>query len=314
MRVFLAGATGAIGKRLVPLLVNAGHVVAATTRRAGRAPGLRAVGAEPVVVDALDRDAIRAAVMAARPEVIVHQLTAIPERFNFARFDRAFTPTNRLRTEATDHLLAAAQMAGTRRIVAQSFAGWPYARTGEWVKSENDPLDPDPPPAFRNTLAAIRHLETAVLNTKGVDGVVLRYGAFYGPGTAIGAGGALLDDIRRRRVPIVGGGTGMWSFVHIDDAARVTASAIGRGAPGIYNVVDDEPARVAEWLPFLAAALGAKTPRRIPAIIARLAIGRHGVAMMTDVRGASNAKAKRELAWHPQYASWRTGFTTGLSN
>jgi nucleoside-diphosphate-sugar epimerase len=205
-------------------------------------------------------------------------------------------------------------MAGTRRIVAQSFAGWPYARTEGWVKSEDDPLDSNPPPAFRNTLAAIRHLETAVLNATGIDGVVLRFGAFYGPGTSIGEGGALLNDIRRRRIPIVGAGTGIWSFVHIDDAARATASAIGQGTPGIYNIVDDEPARVAEWLPFLAATLGAKTPPRIPAIIARLAIGRHGIAMMTDVRGASNAKAKRELAWQPRYASWRTGFTSGLTD
>lgn len=208
MRVFLAGATGAIGKRLVPLLVASGHSVAATTRRAERAPGLRAMGAEPVVVDALDRDAIHAAVMTARPDVIVHQLTAIPERFNFLRFDRAFTATNRLRTEGTNHLLAAAQMAGTRRIVAQSFAGWPYARTEGWVKSEDDPLDSNPPPAFRNTLAAIRHLETAVLNATGIDGVVLRFGAFYGPGTSIGEGGALLNDIVDAAFPLSAQGPG----------------------------------------------------------------------------------------------------------
>jgi nucleoside-diphosphate-sugar epimerase len=223
-------------------------------------------------------------------------------------FDRDFALTNRLRSEGTDHLLAAAQASGARRFVAQSFAGWPYARAGATVKSEEDPLDPDPPAAFRRTLAAIRHLEDAVLGAHGVDGVVLRYGAFYGPGTSLGEGGAHLETVRRRRFPIVGSGAGVWSFVHIDDAAAATAAAVERGAPGVYNVVDDEPAPVAEWLPALAAAHGAKPPLHVPAFVGRLVAGAHTVALMTEIRGASNAKARRELGWQPRYPSWREGF------
>jgi 2-alkyl-3-oxoalkanoate reductase len=312
MRIFVAGATGVLGRRLVPLLVEGGHQVTAMTRTAGKAAGLRQAGAEPVVADALDRDAVAAAVAAARPEVVVHQLTDLAGTTSFRRFDREFAATNRLRTEGTDHLVAAARAAGARRLVAQSFAGWPFARVGGPVKTEDDPLDPDPPAELRRTLEAIRHLEAAVLGAEGLEGVVLRYGGFYGPGTSAGEGGFMLDDLRRRRFPMVGAGTGVWSFVHIDDAAAATAAAVERGAPGIYQIVDDEPAPVSAWLPVLAAAAGARPPRRVPAWVARLLAGEHAVVLMTEVRGASNAKARRELGWRPAHPSWRQGFLNGL--
>ncbi|HSK35923.1 MAG TPA: NAD(P)-dependent oxidoreductase [Actinomycetota bacterium] len=312
MRIFVAGATGALGRRLVPLLVGDGNQVTAMTRSPGKAAGLRAAGAEPVVADALDRDAVLLAVAAARPEVVVHQLTDLATTTNLRRFDAGFAATNRLRTEGTDHLLAAARAAGTRRFVAQSFAGWPFARLGGPVKTEDDPLDPDPPAELRRTLDAIRQLEAAVLGAEGIEGVVLRYGGFYGPGTSAGAGGYMLDDLRRRRFPIVGAGTGVWSFIHIDDAAAATAAAVERGAPGIYQIVDDDPAPVSDWLPALAAAAGAKPPRRVPVWLARLLGGEHAVVLMTEVRGASNATARRELGWTPAYRSWRQGFRTGL--
>jgi len=244
------------------MLLEAGHEVVGTTRSADRAESIRTAGAEPAVADALDRDAVLAAVHGAEPEVIVHELTALPSRFDTRRFDRTFEMTNRLRTEGTDHLLKAARETGVRRVVVQSFAGWPYERRGGPVKTEADPLDPDPPKTMRATLAAIRHLEAAVLTRDEPEGVVLRYGGFYGPGTGVGA---MLDDVRRRRFPIVGEGTGVWSFVHVEDAARATRAAVERGRPGIYNVVDDEPARVSEWLPYLAEVIGAKPPRRVPA-------------------------------------------------
>lgn len=314
MRVFLAGATGAVGKSLVPILVRAGHSVTGTTRSEEKAGALRAAGADAAIVDALDRAAVAAAVARAKPDVIVHELTAIPPALDLRRFAKQFQLTNRLRTTGADNLLAAAQSAGVRRFVAQSYAGWPYARIGGPVKTESDPLDSDPPPALRESLKAIQYLESAVLHASGMDGLVLRYGGFYGPGNAIGENGAIVEQVRKRRVPIIGGGTGVWSFIHIDDAASATAAAIERGAPGIYNIVDDEPAPVAEWLPALARALGAKPPLRLPAWLGRLAIGEHGVVMMTDVRGASNEKAKRELGWSPRWPTWRDGFSGGLSN
>ena len=312
MRIFVAGATGALGRRLVPLLVEGGHQVTGMTRTPGKAAGLRAAGAEPVVADALDREAVLRAVTAARPEVVVHQLTALATTTSFRRFDQQFALTNRLRTEGTDHLLEAARAAGARRFVAQSFAGWPFARVGGPVKTEDDPLDPDPPAQLRRTLEAIRHLEAAVLGAEGIEGVVLRYGGFYGPGTSAGAGGYMLEDLRRGRFPIVGAGTGVWSFIHIDDAAAATVAAIERGAPGIYQIVDDDPAPVSEWLPALADAIGARPPRRVPAWLARLLAGEHAVVLMTEIRGASNAKARRELGWRPVHRSWRQGFRDGL--
>ena len=314
MRIFVAGATGALGRRLVPLLVRGGHQVTGMTRTAGKAAGLRAAGAEPVVADALDRDAVLRAVVAAHPEVVVHELTALAGMTDFRRLDEGFALTNRLRTEGTDHLLAAARAAGSRRFVAQSFAGWPFARVGGPVKTEDEPLDPDPPAQLRRTLDAIRHLEAAVVGAEGIEGVVLRYGGFYGPGTSAGEGGFMLEDLRRRRFPLVGAGTGVWSFVHIDDAATATVAAVERGAPGIYQIVDDDPAPVSEWLPALAAAIGARPPRRVPAWVARLAGGTHGVVLMTEARGASNAKARRELGWRPAWPSWRQGFRDGLGD
>jgi 2-alkyl-3-oxoalkanoate reductase len=300
MRIFVAGATGAIGARLVPQLVERGHEVIGTSRSDGKAAGLRAQGAEPVVLDVLDPHAVREAVLAARPEAIVHQATALAGLSEFKNFDRSFAQTNRLRVEGTDALLAAAREAGVGRFVGQSYAGWPYARQGGPVKTEEDPLDPTPVTAMSETLAAIRHLEEAVV---GADGIALRYGGFYGS-----PGDAQLELVRKRRFPIVGDGGGIWSFVHLDDAAAATVLALERGKPGIYNVVDDEPAPVREWLPALAAAIGARPPRRVPRWLARLLAGEAGVALMTEIRGASNAKAKRELGWTLRYPSWREGF------
>jgi 2-alkyl-3-oxoalkanoate reductase len=312
MRIFVAGATGAIGRRLVPLLVANGHTVIGTARTAGKADALRAAGARPEVLDALDRDAVREALIRAEPEVVVHQLTALAGFTDFRKFDEGFAATNRLRTEATDNLIAGMMEVGVRRLVAQSFAGWPHERVGGPVKTEDDPLDQDPPGALRRTLEAIRYLERAVLHTDGVQGTVLRYGGFYGPGTSLGEGGFQLEVVRRRRFPIVGAGTGVTSFIHIDDAATATLAAIERRIPGLYNIVDDDPAPVAEWLPALAVAIGAEPPRRVPVWVARLFAGEHGVVMMTEARGASNAKAKRDLGWQPEYSSWREGFRRGL--
>jgi nucleoside-diphosphate-sugar epimerase len=313
MKVFVAGATGAIGKRLVPLLLADGHEVVGSTRSAERANALRASGAEVVVMDGLDADAVMRAVGAAQPEVIVHELTALSSFKHLKRFDDEFAVTNRLRTEGLDHLLAAARANGVRRVIAQSFTGWPNLRAGGPVKTEEDPLDPSPPAAMTKTLGAIRYLEDR-LAAGDFEGLALRYGSLYGPGTSIGEGGDYPALIRKRQLPIIGDGGGVWSFVHVDDAAAATVAAVERGAPGIYNIVDDEPAPVAEWLPCLARALNAKPPRHLPVWLGRLLVGEAGVSMMTQIRGASNAKAKRELRWRPCYASWRVGFWDGLSD
>jgi nucleoside-diphosphate-sugar epimerase len=312
MRIFIAGATGAVGSSLVPMLVAGGHHVTGSTRSAGKVKQLRAAGAEPAVLDALDRDAVMAAVTAAKPDVVVHQLTALSGPMNLRRFDRSFATTNRLRTEATDHLLAAARAAGAHRYVVQSYTGWVNERTGGPVKTEDDPLDPQPAAVAREVLAALRRLEHTVTTANDVEGVVLRYGNFYGPDTSLGEGGEVLDMIRRRRLPVVGDGTGVWSFVHIDDVARATVAAVEHGPPGMYNIVDDEPAPVHEWLPYLARVIGAKPPLRLPAWLARPLLGEQGILLMTEVRGSSNAKAKRMLDWAPRYASWRQGFRYGL--
>ncbi len=308
MKVFVAGATGAMGRQLVPLLLAAGHEVHGMTRSEGKRAMLQELGATPVVADALDPDQAAQAVGIARPDVIVHQLTAIPATLDMRHFDRDFALTNRLRTEGTDHLLSAAQAIGVRRFVAQSYGAWPYARDGGPVKSEEDPLDPAPPREMRESLAAIRHVEQAVLGAAWTEGIVLRYGAFYGPGTSMAPGAEQLELVRRRKFPLVGDGAGVWSFVHIADAAEATVAAVASGARGVYNVVDDDPAPVAEWLPALAQELGAKKPMRVPRLIGRLFAGEAGVVMMTELRGASNAKAKRELAWRPAHPSWREGF------
>jgi nucleoside-diphosphate-sugar epimerase len=311
MRIFLAGASGALGTQLIPRLLANRHHVTATTRSAAKAQTLRDAGAEPVVLDALDRDAVVAAVTAARPDAIVHQLTALSDLSKLRNFDAAFAQTNRLRTEGTDHLLAGARAAGVERFVAQSFTSWPYARTGGPVKSEDDPLDQDPPSDQRESLAAIKRLEALVTEA---GGIALRYGGFYGPGTSVAPGGDQVEMIRKRRFPIVGDGGGMWSLVHIADAATATVAALERGAPGIYNIVDDEPAPVREWLPALAAAAGAPAPRRIPRWLARIAAGAAITTMSTESRGASNAKAKRELGWELAYPSWLQGFPAVLAS
>jgi nucleoside-diphosphate-sugar epimerase len=261
---------------------------------------------EPVA-DGLDPEQVAEAVARTQPEVIVHQLTAI-SAFDTRHFDREFALTNRLRTEGTDHLLSAGRAVGVRRFVAQSYAAWPYARTGGPVKSEDEPLDPSPPREMRESLAAIRYLEEAVVGADWTDGIVLRYGAFYGPGTSMYPGGESFEIVRKRKFPVVGDGRGVWSFVHIADAAEATVAAVERGTPGIYNVVDDEPAPVAEWLPALAQRIGAPSPWRVPKLVGRVFAGEAGAVMMTEIRGASNTKAKRELGWTPRHPSWREGF------
>ena len=307
MKVLVAGGSGAIGAQLVPQLAEAGHEVAVITRSEAKQDGIRALGATPVVADALDPDQVALAVARSEPEVIVHQLTAIAG-VNPRRFDSDFALTNRLRTEGTDHLLAAGRAVGVRRFVAQSYCAWPYARTGGAVKTEADPLDPTPAREMRESLAAIRHLEDGVLGATWTTGIVLRYGAFYGPGTSLYPGGEQFEMVRQRKYPLVGDGGGVWSFVHIVDAARATVAAVEHGERGIFNIADDDPAPVAEWLPALAHILGAKPPRRVPKFVGRMFAGEAGAVMMTDIRGASNEKAKRELGWRPQYPSWRQGF------
>jgi nucleoside-diphosphate-sugar epimerase len=307
MRVFLAGATGAMGKQLVPRLVAAGHEVTGMTRSESKRAALRELGATPVVADALNADQVVEAVAKAEPEAIIHQLTAISDP-DLRHFDRSFAQTNRLRTEGTDYLLAAGRAVGVERFIAQSFTSWPYARTGGPVKTEEDPLDPTAPNGMQESLDAIRHLESSVIGADWTVGIVLRYGGFYGPGTSLAPGGQQIEMVRKRRFPVVGDGGGVWSFVHIADAAEATVAALDRGERGFYNVVDDDPAPVAEWLPVLADKVGAPKPWRVPRWIGRLAAGESGVVMMTEIRGASNAKAKRELGWAPAHATWREGF------
>jgi len=309
MKILVAGATGALGKQLVPRLVAEGHDVAGTTRSASKLELLRSLGATGVVADVLDPDQVARVVAEAEPEVIIHQLTALNRSFDVRHFDRTFAETNRLRTEATDHLLAAGRATGVKRFIAQSFAGWPFARTGGLVKTEDDPLDPAPPGPMRETLDAIRYLERAVTGAGWTEGIVLRYGGFYGPGTSLSPeGGAQLELIRERKFPLVGDGGGVWSFVHIADAAEATVAAVTRGRRGIYNIVDDDPAPVAQWLPAAASAVGAPPPRHVPRWLGRLVAGEAGTVMMTEVRGASNEKAMRELGWQPRHRSWREGF------
>jgi len=320
MKVFVAGATGVLGRALVPQLVARGHEVVGMTRSASKQDLVRSLGARPVVADALDPDAVAQAVASAEPEVIVHQLTALSGQMSVRearRPDRshAATMTNRLRTEATDHLLAAARAVGARRIVAQSFGAFRFAHTGGPVLTEADPLDPnDPPAALRTVQAGYLYLEQAVTTIEWGEGLALRYGGFYGPGTGISLApdAVMAEPIRKRRFPIVGDGGGIVSYVHVEDAAAATAVAVERGRPGVYYVVDDDPAPVREWLPVLASALEAKPPRRVPRWVGRLAAGEAATAMLTETKGASNEKAKRELGWQPRYASWRQGFAQGL--
>jgi 2-alkyl-3-oxoalkanoate reductase len=305
MRVFVAGASGAIGALLVPQLIQRGHEVIGTSRSPESAERVRANGAEPIVLDLLDPRAVRNAVVEARPDAIVHQATALTDVQFSKNLDRTFAQTNRLRREGTDALLAAAREAGALRFVAQSFANFRYAREGGPVKSEDDPLDPAPVETMRETSAAMTYLDEAVL---AAGGIALRYGSFYGA-----SNDGLLEPVRKRQVPIVGNGGGVSSFIHLDDAAAATVLALEHDGPAIYNIVDDEPAPVREWLPVLANALGAKPPRRFPVWLARLFAGEAGVMLGTEARGASNAKAKRELGWTPRYPSWRHGFAQAYS-
>ena len=314
MKIFIAGATGVLGRRLVPLLVERGHDVTGMTRSPGKRELLQRLGASPVVADALDPDAVGSAISAAEPEVVVHQLTALSDLSGFRNFERAFAPNARLRGEGTDILLSASRAAGVQRFVAQCYGGFLLARGDKKILTEEDPLDPDPPVAFRNMLRADRHLEAVVTGASWTEGIALRYGAFYGPGTSMSTRppGLQSELVRKRQYPIIGDGSGYCSFIHIDDAATATVAAIERGRRGVYHVTDDEPARASEWLPALAAALGARPPLRIPKWLGRLAAGPAAAIMMTETRGASNAKARRELAWEPHFRSWREGFVHGL--
>lgn len=307
MRVFVAGATGAMGKQLVPRLVAAGHEVTGMTSQEANRGLVTDLGATPVVADALDADQVAEAVGRANPEVIVHQLTSIGA-VDLRHMDRSFARTNRLRTEGTDHLLSAGHAVGVKRFVAQSAIYGFYARTGGPVKTEDDPLDPTPPRDMAETLAAVRHLEDAVLGASWTEGIVLRYGAFYGPNTSMTAGSEQFEMVEKRKFPLVGTGAGVWSFIHIADAAEATVAAVDRGKPGIYNIVDDDPAPVSQWLPSLADTLGAKKPMHVPRFVGRLFAGEVGAVFMTEIRGASNAKAKRDLGWQPAHPSWRQGF------
>jgi 2-alkyl-3-oxoalkanoate reductase len=308
MRVFVAGAAGAVGRRLVPVLVARGHDVTGTVRTAAKRREIEAMGARAVTMDGLDARSVGEAVARAEPEVIVHEMTAISGKPNFRDFDAWFAATSELRTVGTDNLLAAAAATSVRRFVAQSYAGWTNEKTGGWVKSETDNLDTDPLPKQRKTLAAIRYLEQAVLAAP-LEGYVLRYGGFYGPG----ASEEMIEVVRKRMLPVIGSGAGVTSFLHIDDAAGATAVAVETTAPpGLYNITDDEPAAAKDWVPALAAAVGAKPPLHVPAWLGRIAAGPVPVAMMTTARGSSNAKAKQVLGWRPIWPTWRDGFANGL--
>jgi nucleoside-diphosphate-sugar epimerase len=309
MRIFVAGATGAVGRRLVPRLLARGHSVVGTTRSRDKARALEALGAEAVVVDGLDAAGIGEAVARAEPDAIIHQMTALAGKPDLRRFDKWFAGTNALRTRGTENLLAAAQATGVKRVVVQSFIGWNNARTGGPVKTESDPLDPEPLKWQRESLAAIRFIETTVPAAP-LDGIVLRYGALYGPGGS----DDLVELVKARKFPLVGDARGVWSFTHVDDAATAAIVAAEQGGNGVYNVVDDEPAPTAVWLPALAESVGAKPPHRVPVWLARIVAGEVPVRWMTEGRGASNARFKADFGWEPIWSSWRDGFRHALSD
>jgi nucleoside-diphosphate-sugar epimerase len=310
VKVFVAGASGAIGRPVVPRLVAAGHEVTGMTRRAERAEEIRAAGAEATVCDVFDAERLREVVAAAAPEIVVHLLTALPPRFK-PRSDY-LAATNRVRTEGTRNLVAAAEGAGARRLIAESVAFF-YAPEGDWVKDETAPLFSQAPGNFGEGLLALEDLESQVLGAENIEGLILRYGWLYGPGTYYARGGSLAEDTRKRRSPVVGPGTGVFSFIHVEDAADATVAAVERGDPGVYNIVDDDPAPMHEWVPAYAEALGAKAPRRVPVWLARLLAGKAMAETAVTLRGGSNAKAKRELGWQPAHPSWRQGFRESLS-
>jgi nucleoside-diphosphate-sugar epimerase len=313
-RIFIAGATGVLGRSLVPLLVQRGHSVVGMTRSNAKRQLLEQMGARPVVADALDPDAVGRAISEAAPDVVMHQLTALSDLRNFRNFDAAFAANARMRGEGTDILLSASRAAGVHTFIAQSFAGFLISRTGKSILTEQDALDPEPPTPFRRAFRADRHLEQVVTTASWTRGIVLRYGGFYGPGTSLSRNppGSQSEMVRRRQFPVVGSGGGIWSFIHIDDAAAATVAALEHGQRGIYHITDDEPATVAEWLPFLAHALGGKPPVHVPKWLGRLLAGPAAVIMMTEAHGASNRKARTELGWTPKYPTWREGFRHGL--
>jgi nucleoside-diphosphate-sugar epimerase len=311
VRVFLAGATGVIGRRLLPRLLEAGHDVTAMTRREDRATVLREAGAVPAVCDVFDAERLREAVQRAQPDVVLHELTDLPQALDPRKMEVQLAGNDRIRTEGTRNLVAAAVAAGAHRMVAQSIA-FAYAPAGEGLKREEDALWDDAPWPWSRSVNALRELDAAVTGTEGIDGLVLRYGWFYGAGSSYARDGFFGDQVRKRRFPVVGRGSGVFSFIHVDDAADATVAAVERGAPGIYNIVDDEPAPMREWLPVYAEAIGAKPPRRVPRFLARLIAGQYAVSLATDLRGASNERAKAELGWTPSHASWRQGFRDSL--
>jgi nucleoside-diphosphate-sugar epimerase len=312
MKVFVAGATGAVGRPLVRSLIAHGHDVVAMTRSAAKGVPLRALGAEVVIADALDADGVLRAVTAAKPHAVVNELTALENVRKYRNLNKEFAPTNRLRTRGTDNLIVAARAAGSSIVVSQSFGNWVYETGGSALKTERDPLMSDVPAKVTEAFGAIQHLEKATLGASGLTGVVLRYGGFYGPGTSLSLDGFFADEVRRRKLPVVGSGAGLWSFIHVDDAAEATVAAIEAGVSGVFNIVDDEPVAARDWIPALAEALGAKKPRHVPVWLARLAAGEFGVRAMTTMAGMSNAKAKSTFAWQPTYASYREGFRHGL--
>jgi 2-alkyl-3-oxoalkanoate reductase len=311
MRVFVAGATGVIGRRLVPMLVERGHEVTGMTRSPDKAEQIRAMGATPAIRDVFDADGLRAELASASPEIVIHQLTDLPPDLDPRKAAEQLEGNDRIREEGTRNLVGAALAAGARRMVAQSIA-FVYLPSGDWVKSEDAPLFDNAPFPWSRSVSAVRALEDAVTKTEGLEGIALRYGFFYGPGSSYAPGGFWQREVKRRRFPIVGKGSGVFSFIHVDDAAAAAAIAAEGGRPGIYNVVDDEPAPLREWLPAYAEAIGAKRPMRIPKFVARLVAGSYTAGMATELRGASNARAKEALSWRPRYPSWRQGFREAL--
>ena len=310
MRVFLAGATGVIGRRLLPRLLAGGHQVTAMTRSEARAVALREAGATPVVCDVFDVEGVRTAIQAAQPEAVLHELTDLPPALDPRKLEEQAAGNDRIRTEGTRNLVAAAVAAGARRVVAQSIA-FAYAPAGSGLKQEDDPLWDDAPWPWSRSVRRCANSEQTVTQTEGIEGIVLRYGFFYGPGSAYADGGHFAGEVKKRRLPVVGKGSGVFSFIHVDDAAAATVAAIERGAPGVYNVVDDDPAPVRDWVPVYAEAVGAKPPRRVPTWLERLIGGGYTVFLATQLRGSSNEKAKAELQWQPRHASWREGFRMG---
>lgn len=316
MKIFIAGASGAIGQALIPLLTGSAatpqHEVYGTHRNPTHAGRIQSLGATPILLDALDASAVNKVFAEIKPQIVIDQLTAIPARLDLRHFDRDFALTNQLRTEGTRYLATAAANTGVETFIAQSFAGWPYARKGIRLKTEEDDLDANPPAQLKISLDAIRTLEATVLREPKFTGIVLRYGPLYGPNTSIASNGTVVEDLRHHKLPLIGQGTGVWSFLHIHDAATATVAALHQGQRGIYNIVDDDPALVSDWLPYLAECVGARPPTHVPNAIARMIAGEHAVALMNDIRGVSNEKAKRDLAWSPQWSSWRQGFLEAL--